>query len=112
MVRRHGKFSHHIAPHGLAGSCIEKQRTQASLSTGTAMADPEKMSSRELGLVLAQQLLAVEDLHYGLWDADLPLTATNLVAAQQRYTDLLLERIMGLVSGIRMPAILDVGCGT
>ncbi|MGD2056953.1 MAG: class I SAM-dependent methyltransferase, partial [Gammaproteobacteria bacterium] len=43
---------------------------------------------------------------------DLPLTATNLVAAQQRYTDLLLERIMGLVSGIRMPAILDVGCGT
>lgn len=76
------------------------------------MSDPEKMSSRELGLVLAQQLLAVEDLHYGLWDADLPPTATNLVAAQQRYTDLLLERITNLVSGIRNPAILDVGCGT
>ena len=36
----------------------------------------EKMSTRELGLVLAQQLLDVEDLHYGLWDADLALTLT------------------------------------
>ena len=26
----------------------------------------EKITSRELGLVLAQQLLAVEELHYGL----------------------------------------------
>ena len=29
------------------------------------------MRSRELGLVLAQHLLGVEDMHYGLWDADL-----------------------------------------
>jgi len=76
------------------------------------MANAEKMSSRELGLVLAQQLLDVEDLHYGLWDADLPLTAANLVTAQQRYNELLLERITNLVSGIPAPAILDVGCGT
>jgi len=44
-----------------------------------------KMSSRELGLVLAQQILDVEDLHYGLWDADLELSLGNMAHAQQRY---------------------------
>lgn len=94
------------------GQGIEIQHDGASLLKCAAMAKPEKMSSRELGLILAQQLLDVEDLHYGLWDADLPLTAANLVRAQQRYTNLLLERIAKLISGIRVPAILDVGCGT
>ena len=72
----------------------------------------EKMSSRELGLILAQQLLAVEDLHYGLWAADLPLSIDRLAEAQQRYTDLLLARIERLTAGRRSPRILDVGCGT
>jgi SAM-dependent methyltransferase len=80
--------------------------------TGHRKSQRKKTSSRELGLILTQQLLDVEDLHYGLWDADLPLTAANLATAQQRYTDLLLERITNLVSGIRAPTILDVGCGT
>lgn len=71
-----------------------------------------KMSSRELGLILAQQLLAVEDLHYGLWDADLPLSIDHLPVAQQRYTDLLLDRIEPLLAGHQQPRILDVGCGT
>lgn len=72
----------------------------------------EKMTSRELGLVLAQQLLGVEDLHYGLWDADLELSLANLVTAQQRYTELLLEQVGRQLAGIEQPRVLDVGCGT
>ncbi len=74
--------------------------------------DAEKMSSRELGLVLAQQLLDVEDLHYGLWDPDLELSLANIPLAQQRYSTLLLELLGRLLAGITRPRILDVGCGT
>ena len=71
-----------------------------------------KMTSRELGLVLAQQLLGVEDLHYGLWEDDLALSLANLVTAQQRYTDLLLGHVAQQLAGIDRPRVLDVGCGT
>jgi SAM-dependent methyltransferase len=67
------------------------------------------MESRELGLVLAQQLGNVEDLHYGLWDPDLELSFTNLRTAQQRYTDLLLAQLPPASGEVR---VLDVGCGT
>ncbi len=70
------------------------------------------MNSRELGLVLAQQLLDVDDLHYGLWDDDLPLSLSNLGIAQQRYSDMLLDLISRQTAGIRDARILDVGCGT
>lgn len=70
------------------------------------------MSSRELGLILAQQLLGVEDLHYGLWDGDLDLSLGNLAIAQQRYSDLLLDTAAGLLAHQPRPHILDVGCGT
>lgn len=69
----------------------------------------EKMESRELGLVLAQQLGNVEDLHYGLWDADLPLSFANLREAQQRYSNLILSQLPPAGDHIR---VLDVGCGT
>lgn len=69
----------------------------------------EKMHSRELGLVLAQQLGNVEDLHYGLWDPDLPLTFGNLRTAQQRYSDLLLGQLPPATGEVR---VLDIGCGT
>jgi len=69
----------------------------------------KKMHSRELGLVLAQQLLDVEDLHYGLWDADLELKLGNLVAAQQRYNDLLIAQLPAPEREVR---VLDIGCGT
>ena len=70
----------------------------------------DKMSSRELGLILGQQLLGVEDLHYGLWDEELPLNFSNLPVAQQRYTDM-------IASALPDPThneihVLDVGCGT
>jgi SAM-dependent methyltransferase len=66
------------------------------------------MHSRELGLVLAQQLLDVQDLHYGLWDEDLELKLANLPAAQQRYNDMLLAQ---LPSPEREVRVLDIGCG-
>jgi SAM-dependent methyltransferase len=68
------------------------------------------MESRELGLVLGQQLLGVEDLHYGLWDKDLAPTLANLPVAQRRYTEFLLERLSRVVSPPKR--VLDVGCGT
>jgi len=68
------------------------------------------MSSRELGLVLAQQLLGVDDLHYGLWDDDLPLTFSNLAEAQQRYTNLILEALPSPEG--REVRVIDIGCGT
>ncbi len=67
------------------------------------------MHSRELGLVLAQQLLGVEDLHYGLWDADLELKLANLAAAQQRYNDMLIAQLPKPDREVRL---LDIGCGT
>ncbi len=68
------------------------------------------MHSRELGLVLAQQILGVEDLHYGLWDADLELKLGNLDAAQQRYTDFLISALPAPRPGPLR--VLDIGCGT
>ena len=76
------------------------------------MPDTGHMSSRELGLVLAQQLLDIEDLHYGLWEPDLAVSLANIPLAQQRYTTRLLELLERLLGGISRPHILDVGCGT
>jgi len=76
------------------------------------MPDKKKMTSRELGLVLAQQLLDVEDLHYGLWDADLAVSLGNVALAQQRYTAMLLALLERLLAGCSEPRLLDVGCGT
>ena len=70
----------------------------------------QKMDSRELGLVLAQQLLGVDDLHYGLWDETLELKLGNAAIAQQRYAELLLSTLPAASPGpVR---VLDVGCGT
>ncbi|TMH47903.1 MAG: SAM-dependent methyltransferase, partial [Betaproteobacteria bacterium] len=69
----------------------------------------KKMHSRELGLVLAKQLLGVEDLHYGLWDADLELRLGNLATAQQRYNDMLIAQLPRPEREVR---VLDIGCGT
>src|SRR6185503_12052472 len=67
------------------------------------------MHSREFGLVLAQQLGNVEDLHYGLWDPDLELSFGNLSVAQQRYSDMILSQLPSATGDVR---VLDVGCGT
>ena len=76
------------------------------------MSDSEKMTSRELGLVLAQQLLDLQDLHFGVWAPDLPVSMSNFGHAQQRYTDLLLGHLERLADNNAAPRILDIGCGT
>ncbi len=68
------------------------------------------MDSREMGLVLGQQLLGIEDLHYGLWDGSLELTLANLPLAQQRYTQQLLSALPAI--GDEPVHVLDIGCGT
>ena len=67
------------------------------------------MHSRELGLVLAQQLGDVQDLHYGLWDPDLELSFKILRTALQRYSDMILSQLPATTQEVR---VLDVGCGT
>lgn len=69
----------------------------------------EKMDSKELGLVLGQQMLGVDDLHYGLWANDLELKFSNVTIAQQRYTDKLLS---AFPPPEQNPRIIDIGCGT
>jgi SAM-dependent methyltransferase len=74
----------------------------------------DKMSSKELGLVLAQQLLGVDDLHYGLWGDDLALSFANLAEAQQRYTNIILQALpapAGPTPGTKTK-VIDIGCGT
>jgi len=68
------------------------------------------MNSKELGLVLGQQILGVDDLHYGLWDDDLPLSFANLAEAQQRYTDMIIGALPSPDGGDTR--VIDIGCGT
>ncbi len=70
----------------------------------------KKMNSKELGLVLGQQLLGVDDLHYGLWTDDLPLGFANLAEAQQRYTDQIINALPRAEGG--KTTVIDIGCGT
>ena len=68
------------------------------------------MGSKELGLVLGQQLLGVDDLHYGLWEKDLTLSLSNLAVAQQRYTDMIVSALPSADGG--NTRVIDIGCGT
>jgi ubiquinone/menaquinone biosynthesis C-methylase UbiE len=69
------------------------------------------MNSKEFGLVFAQQLTGIEDLHYGYWDDSVPAVSTlYLKQAQQRYTEQLIETLNS--HGHPGMRVLDVGCGT
>jgi SAM-dependent methyltransferase len=68
-----------------------------------------RRTSRELGLLLLQQLLRLDELHYGLWDNGLAPALGNLPLAQRRYTELLLAALCELAPPPRR--VLDVGCG-
>jgi len=69
------------------------------------------MDSKEFGLVAAQQLLQIEDLHYGFWDANEEINLSNWKIAQERHTDFLFEYIEGTVSDKENSKLLDIGCG-
>lgn len=70
----------------------------------------KNMDSREVGLVVglifARYFLHTDDLHYGFWPDDLPVTPDNLQRAQEHHSDLILSSIP---DGVK--SILDVGCG-
>lgn len=71
----------------------------------------KKRVSRDVGLEFAslcsKYFLKSHHLHYGYWPAELKVDITNLAAAQENYTDLLISHIP---DGVKK--ILDVGCGT
>ncbi|MCH8552515.1 MAG: class I SAM-dependent methyltransferase [Natronospirillum sp.] len=69
------------------------------------------LDSKEFGLVFAQQLTGLEDLHYGYWDDSVPDTSVvYMKQAQQRYTDQLIDTLEH--HGKPSMRVLDVGCGT
>lgn len=67
--------------------------------------------SKEVGLAIAQilgsELFGFEDLHYGYWTPDLPISLKNFARAQENYSDEILESIP---TGVRR--VLDVGAGS
>ncbi|MCH9853409.1 MAG: methyltransferase domain-containing protein [Alphaproteobacteria bacterium] len=69
------------------------------------------MHSQEMGLLLAQKLLKLDDLHYGYWDQGLEVNIQNLYHAQARYSDILFGHIDALTNNNKNASILDVGCG-
>ena len=71
--------------------------------------DFPKLDSREVGLLLAQQLFQVDDLHYGFWVEGESPSIGGMPAAQQRYNTQLIDAL-----GRHVPSgrVLDIGCGT
>jgi SAM-dependent methyltransferase len=97
-------------PGSVSNSTDASRPAGLHIDPGEAMGTRHKpMDSKELGLVLARQLLDVEDLHYGLWDDDLPLSLANLATAQQRFNDVLIAELPQPPQSFR---VLDIGCGT
>ncbi len=70
------------------------------------------MDSRELGLVAAQQLTGMEDLHYGLWEEGEKPSILGAKNAQNRYSQMILDTIAQYSPEPAQARILDVGCGT
>jgi SAM-dependent methyltransferase len=70
------------------------------------------MDSRELGLVLAQQLTNVQDLHYGFWDEETKPSVLAFFDAQQRYSEMIISTIREVLEDVSSKRIIDVGCGT
>ncbi|WP_455223065.1 methyltransferase domain-containing protein [Kaarinaea lacus] len=69
-----------------------------------------KMTEQELGIALGQQLLGLQDLHYGLWDEELELNLANLSIAQRRFASLIASELPD--PSVNETHVLDVGCGT
>ncbi|MFT7462551.1 MAG: SAM-dependent methyltransferase [Pseudohongiellaceae bacterium] len=71
---------------------------------------PPQPDSRQFGLefgqILGRHFLGTEDLHFGLWPADLPVCWGNVSAAQAHHSQMILDHIP---EGVR--SILDVGGG-
>lgn len=69
------------------------------------------MDSKEFGLVAAQQLLQVQDLHYGFWEKGTETTNSNFLEAQLKHTSFLFGYIDKAIDADKSRKILDSGCG-
>ena len=69
------------------------------------------MDSKELGLVAAQQLLQVEDLHYGFWEKGATPSMQKLWEAQNQHSLFLIKHIEATLDADKTGKILDSGCG-
>ena len=69
------------------------------------------MDSKEFGLVAAQQLFQVEDLHYGFWKDGEKKALATWKKAQESHTDFLFNYINKLNLNKDSSKLLDVGCG-
>lgn len=59
-----------------------------------------------LGYIVGHHFFDLQDLHYGYFPPELPVSLRNLAEAQARYTELIIANIP---AGVQ--TILDVGCG-
>ncbi len=69
------------------------------------------MDSKEFGLVAAQQLFQIEDLHYGFWDVDDVINLSKWKIAQKKHTDFLFKYIKNNIQNKNQSKLLDIGCG-
>ena len=67
---------------------------------------PNTRAENDLYLRFLTDVLNLESLHYGYWEAEAELTLENLKRAQRRFSDHLINYIPGDVE-----RIIDVGCG-
>ena len=69
------------------------------------------MDSKEFGLVAAQQLFQIEDLHYGFWDLNENKNLSSWKKAQLKHTNFLFKYINKFINDKNTAKLLDVGCG-
>ena len=69
------------------------------------------MDNKEFGLVAAQQLLKLQDLHYGFWEDGEEPSIQGIEKAQKRYTSFLCEHIKEAINDNKKCKVLDIGCG-
>jgi SAM-dependent methyltransferase len=69
------------------------------------------MDSKEFGLVAAQQLFKIEDIHYGFWKDGEEATLGNWKEAQEAHTQFLFDHIFKHLENKEESYMLDIGCG-
>lgn len=69
------------------------------------------MDSREFGLVAAQQLLKIQDIHYGFWEKGEHPSIDRFQDAQKKYTAFLFRIIEDTLEKPKDAKMLDIGCG-
>ena len=69
------------------------------------------MDSKEFGLVAAQQLFKIDDIHYGFWEDGEKATLGTWKKAQEAHTQFLFNHIFEHLENKETSHMLDIGCG-